>query len=90
MQADSQRKKCLGCKEWFRPDVRNWKRQRYCKKQICRKAQKRLLQQQWMSRPENQNYWRGAERLEKVRNWRKKHSGYWRKEARHGVRYKTS
>ena len=81
---------CCNCKKWFIPDLRNWKRQRYCTKAACRKARKKRLQKQWLQRPENRDYWRGAERAEKVRAWRKRNPGYWRGEARHGVRYKTS
>jgi hypothetical protein len=32
-----------------------------------------------MSRPENANYFRGADNSERVRQWRHDHPGYWRK-----------
>src|ERR1700751_4717666 len=74
------RRKCLCCKEFYRPDRRNLRYQRYCSKASCRKeskAQSQLLLQQ---RPENQNYFRGPENSRRVKEWRKRHLGYWRKQ----------
>ena len=33
----------------------------------------------WLQRPENQNYFRGPENRQRVKDWRKAHPGYWRK-----------
>lgn len=56
-----QRKKCCHCKELFRPDPRNAKRQEYCRKPECRKASKVASQRRWLSKPENRDYFRSPE-----------------------------
>ena len=71
--------KCLHCREEQISDARNRGRQRYCVKPECRKASKARSQRRWISRPENENYFRGAENAERVRQWRLSHPGYWRK-----------
>lgn len=70
--------KCLCCNEIHRPDYRNRGRQRYCPKPDCRRASKAATQRRWLKRPENENYFRGADNCERVRQWRKAHPGYWR------------
>jgi hypothetical protein len=55
------RRKCLCCKEFYRPDHRNLRHQRYCPKPACRKESKGQSQFRWLQRPENQNYFRGPE-----------------------------
>jgi hypothetical protein len=76
-----QRKKCCHCKELFRPDPRNTKRQEYCGKSECRKASKTASQQRWLQKPENRDYFRGSENLKRVQEWRKANPGYWRRKA---------
>jgi len=73
------RRKCRNCKQLFFPDYRNAKRQRHCQKPECRKAAKAESQQRWLKKPENADYFRGPDHVERVRQWRKKHPGYWRK-----------
>ena len=70
--------KCLHCKENYRCDPRKRGRQRYCSKPDCRRASKAASQRQWTSRPENQDYFRGAANTERSRQWRKGHPDYWR------------
>lgn len=70
--------KCLCCNEVYRPDYRNRGRQSYCPKPDCRRASKAATQRRWLERPENENYFRGADNAERVRQWRKTHPGYWR------------
>ncbi len=74
-----QRKKCCHCKELFRPDPRNAKRQKYCRKPECRKASKVASQQRWLEKPENQDYFRCPENTQRVQQWRKANPGYWRR-----------
>src|ERR1700739_1249989 len=74
------RRKCLCCKEFYRPDHRNLRHQRYCAKPACRKESKAQSQRHWQQRPENQNYFRGPENSRRVKEWRKRHPGYWRKQ----------
>ncbi len=73
--------KCLHCNEIHCCDPRNRGRQRSCPAPACRRAAKALSQRRWLSRPENENYFRGADNCERVRQWRKAHPGYWRKKA---------
>ena len=75
------RKKCRHCSELFVPDARNTKRQKYCHKPDCRKASKHASQQHWLSKPENQDYFRGPEHVKRVQAWRKANPGYWRRTA---------
>jgi hypothetical protein len=71
--------KCLHCSKIHITDPRNRGRQHYCREPECRRASKASSQRRWTSRPENENYFLGAENCERVRQWRKEHPGYWRK-----------
>jgi hypothetical protein len=73
------RRKCLCCKEFYRPDPRNLRHQRYCSKPPCRKESKAQTQRRCQQRPENQNYFRGPENSRRVKEWRERNPGYWRK-----------
>jgi hypothetical protein len=73
------RRKCLCCKELYRPDHRNLRHQRYCPKPACRKEGKAQSQFRWLQRTENQNYFRGPENSRRVKEWRQRNPGYWRK-----------
>jgi hypothetical protein len=75
----SAKRKCLHCQEFFRPDHRNLHRQRYCSKLACRRQSKAESQRRWLQKPENQNYFRGPDNCQRVKDWRKCHPGYWRK-----------
>jgi hypothetical protein len=75
----SAKRKCLCCQEFYRPDHRNLRHQRNCSKAACRKESKAQSQHRWQQRPENQNYFRGPENSQRVKDWRKRHPGYWRK-----------
>ena len=68
--------KCLHCNEKHRHEARKGGDQRYCSKPDCRRASKAASQRQWLSRPENRDYFRGAENCERVRLWRLAHPGY--------------
>ena len=73
------RRKCLCCKEFYRPDHRNLRHQRYCSKSACRKESKAQSQRRWLQRPENENYFRGSDNSRRVKEWRKRNPGYWHK-----------
>ncbi len=77
--------KCRHCGEFFVPDVRNRTRQRYCGKGPCRKARKVESQRQWLSRPENADYFCGAQNAARVRQWQAAHPGYWKQRRRRKV-----
>ena len=70
-------RKCKHCKELFLPDYRNAKRQNHCQKPACRKAAKAESQKKWLEKPENADYFKGPDHVERVRQWRKEHPGYW-------------
>jgi len=73
--------KCLHCKQYFLPDPRNVGRQKFCSAPACRKASKAASQKKWLSKPENQNYFRSPDNIRRVQAWRRNNPGYWR---RHG------
>ena len=81
--------KCLHCKKLFVPDYRNRERQGYCTTPECRKAGKRASQQRWLSKPENSDYFRDAQNVKRVQDWRKEHPGYWKRHPRKPRLYVT-
>jgi hypothetical protein len=70
----------------FVPDYRNRGRQQYCSTPACQAASKRARQARWLSKPENRDHFRGAENVERVRQWRSKHPGYWKRSPRKTAR----
>jgi len=74
--------KCCHCLQLFTPDPRNATRQRYCSKPECRKQSKVESQRRWLQKPENRDYFRGAEHVERVQRWRAANPGYWRRSKR--------
>jgi hypothetical protein len=72
------KRKCKHCQTVFHPDPRNLRRQRYCAQPPCQQASKAASQRRWLSKPENRDYFRGPDHVERVRQWRKNHPGYWR------------
>lgn len=77
--------KCLHCLKLFRPDHRNRRHQRYCGEPACRRASKAESQRRWLARPENVDYFRGADQVTRVQEWRRANPGYAR-----GRRRKTT
>ena len=67
--------------EVFRPDPRNRRHQRYCAAPRCRRASKAASQARWLGKPANQGYFRDAWHVARVRAWRSRHPGYWRRAA---------
>ena len=82
MKPEPVRCKCLHCKELFAPDYRNRGRQKYCPAAACQAASKRASQQRWVSRPDNEEYFRGRENVKRVQQWRAEHPGYWKQPPR--------
>src|SRR5580704_8607532 len=78
------RRKCKCCLKLFHPDPRNRRHQCYCSARACRAASKTASQARWLAKPENQSYFRGAVNVARVRAWRSRHPGYWRKGRRAG------
>ena len=73
------RKRCCNCKRLFEPDHRNRDRQKYCNKPECRKASKASSQKKWLRKPENKNYFKGPVNNQRVKEWRKRNPGYWKR-----------
>ena len=78
--------KCLHCKEIHSADYRNRGRQHYCVKPECRLASKVSSQGKWNRKPENKDYFVGQENSERVRQWRQRNPGYWRRKSSGGKR----
>ncbi len=72
------KRKCLCCKQLFKPDPRQKNRQRYCANPACRKASKVASQKKWLNKPENCAYFSGRANVERVKDWRRQHPNYWR------------
>jgi phage terminase large subunit GpA-like protein len=79
MAYPTRKRKCPHCKTFFHPDYRNVTRQRLCSKPDCRQASKVDAQQRWQQKPENLDYFKGDEHVQRVRQWRLEHPGYWRR-----------
>lgn len=72
-------RKCLHCRTFFQPDARNARHQQYCSKPECRCASKRASQRRWLSKPDNQDYFKGPDQVDRVRAWRRAHPQYWKR-----------
>lgn len=83
--AGAERRKCKCCHKLFRPDPRNRRHQRYCAAPSCRAASKAASQARWLAAPENRDYFCGPVNVARVRAWRSRNPGYWRKRRRAGV-----
>jgi hypothetical protein len=77
--AGAGRRKCKRCHKLFLPDPRNRHHQRYCAAPRCRAASKAASQARWLAAPENRDYFRGPVNVARVRAWRARNPGYWRK-----------
>lgn len=69
-------RKCLCCKEFFRPDPRSRGHQRYCSKEGCRRASHTASQRRWLNKPQNRDYFRGPIHVARVQAWRRAHPAY--------------
>ncbi|MBT3179150.1 MAG: hypothetical protein HN978_21800 [Desulfobacula sp.] len=76
------KKKCRHCRWLFEPDHRNWKKQNYCRKTPCKKASKKASQKKWLSKPENEDYFRSSDNVERVQKWREDTPEYWKRSKR--------
>ncbi len=47
MKKKIRRRRCKNCDDLFKPDPRNLKRQKFCRKLKCKEASKRYSQQKW-------------------------------------------
>ena len=80
MTLKTKRRKCRGCSDFFFLDYRNEHHQHYCGKPACRQASKLASQRRWLRQSANRDYFRGPDNAKRVRDWRKAHPGYWKRE----------
>lgn len=80
MRRPLSKRKCKHCQTFFDPDPRSAKRQRYCAQPACRQASKAASQHRWLQKPGNRDYFTGPTHVERVRQWRSAHPGYWRRQ----------
>jgi hypothetical protein len=83
--ARGERRKCKSCLKLFRPDPRSRGRQHYCSAPLCRRASKAASHTRWLSKPENQDYFRDTWHIARVREWRARKGSYWRKPSVAGI-----
>jgi hypothetical protein len=76
------KKRCRHCRALFLPDARNQDRQKYCGRPECQMASKVASRKKWKDKPENRDYFKGPAHVERVREWRKKNPGYWKRSKR--------
>jgi hypothetical protein len=81
MAHPARKRKCPPCKGFFHPDHRNVGRQLYCSKPECRHVSKTESQRRWLQKPENLDHFKGDVHVQRVRQWRLDHPGYWRRKA---------
>jgi hypothetical protein len=81
MAYPARKRKCPHCKGFFHPDHRNVGRQRYCSKPECRRVSKTESQRRWRQKPDNLDHFKGDVHVQRVRQWRLDHPGYWRRKA---------
>ncbi len=77
------RRKCPHCSKLFTPDPRQRGRQRYCSASQCQKVRQAQNWRDWFARPENRNYFRDKENVERVRQWRRANREELRRTSRH-------
>ena len=73
------RRICRHCKELYLPDYRNRYHQRYRSKPACRLASKKAFQRRWLNSDKGAGYFKGLRNVEHVQQWRKAHTGYWKR-----------
>jgi hypothetical protein len=72
------------CQHWrtfLHPAPRHLRRQRYGAQPPCQPASPAASQRRWLRTPATRDDFRGPEPVERVRQWRKAHPGYGRREA---------
>lgn len=73
------RRKCRHCWTFFFPDYRHRFTQVYCLAADCRLACKTDQQRRWLNKGKNRYYFSSDKAIQRVRDWRKSHPGYWKR-----------
>ncbi len=76
MKKKIRRRKCKNCDDLFKPDPRNLKRQKFCRKPECKESSKRYSQQKWLMKPKNKGHFSGSANVIRVQQWRQQNPGY--------------
>jgi hypothetical protein len=79
MKKKMRRRRCKHCDDLFKPDPRNLKRQKFCRKLECKEASTRYSQQKWLMKPKNKDHFSGPENVFRVQQWRQQNPGYWKR-----------
>jgi hypothetical protein len=79
MKKKIRRRRCKNCDDLFKPDSRNLKRQKFCRKPECKEASKRYSQQKWLMKSKNIDHFSGPENVIRVQQWRQQNPGYWKR-----------
>jgi len=79
MKKKIRRRRCKHCDDLFKPDHRNLKRQKFCRKAECKEASKLYSQQKWLMKPKNKDHFSGPENVIRVQQWRQQNPGYWKR-----------
>ena len=79
MKKKTRQHRCKNCEDLFKPDPRNLKRQKFCKKSDCKIASKRYSQQKWLEKPKNKDHFSGPVNVTRVQQWRQENPGYWKR-----------
>jgi hypothetical protein len=74
----NKRRRCLHCRQLFHRHPRTRAQQKFCSAPLCRAASKKASQHRWLRKPENQDYFCGAQHVNRVRAWREKRPEYGR------------
>ena len=74
----NKRRRCLHCRHLFHRHPRTRTQQRFCSAPACRAASKKASQRRWLGKPENHDYFRGEQHVNRVRAWRAKCPDYGR------------
>jgi hypothetical protein len=82
MPKRERRRKCRHCGELFLPHPSTRHHQHHCSKTECQRARKAKSNRRWRKR--NADYFKGAIHCRRVKAWRRKNPGYWRREKRNG------
>ena len=77
----NRRRRCRCCQQLFYRDPRTRARQKYCSEARCRAASKQASQHRWLQKPENQDYFCGAQHVSRVQAWRHAQREYGREAA---------
>ncbi len=78
MKKKIRRRRCKHCDGLFKPDPRNLKRQKFCRKPVCKIASKKHSQQKWLMNPKNKDHFSGPVNVTRVQQWREQNPGYWK------------